>query len=426
MLRRARPLRRPGPDQAEPAGEVPPGRGVPAAPGHLDHRRARQGPPAPPTAEDPLRIVDLGCGNAYLTFAAQRFLTDVRGAAGARHRGRRASEQSRDHNARCRRARWASTPTSSSARSPAPTLDRRRPTWCSRCTPATPPPTTRWPGRSGGRRRLVLAAPCCHHDIAAQLRTAPHARAVRPADPARHPARALRRHPHRRAARLAAAAGQGYRVDVVQFVESQHTPRNTMLRAVRTGAPGPGRRRARGVRRARRHVGRARRRLAELLGPGAWLIELLRCLGGLAVVGALRHRAAPPPAPAATPTVVFRFQDPEIVESSGLVARRRPGRHRPTTPVTPAASSPSTPPPARPSASPSGPTGPTDVEALRPGRRAATCGSATSATTPARATRSRSRGCPSARATGPSTSETYRPGLPRRRAGRRDAARRTP
>lgn len=30
---------------------------------------------------------------------------------------------------------------------------------------------------------------------------------------------------------------QGYRVDVVQFVESQHTPRNTMLRAVRTGAP---------------------------------------------------------------------------------------------------------------------------------------------------------------------------------------------
>src|SRR3954467_9523743 len=28
-----------------------------------------------PTAEEPLRIVDLGCGNAYLTFAADRFLT---------------------------------------------------------------------------------------------------------------------------------------------------------------------------------------------------------------------------------------------------------------------------------------------------------------------------------------------------------------
>jgi hypothetical protein len=27
----------------------------------------------------------------------------------------------------------------------------------------------------------------------------------------------------------------GYRVDVVEFVESEHTPRNTLLRAVRTG-----------------------------------------------------------------------------------------------------------------------------------------------------------------------------------------------
>ena len=30
---------------------------------------------------------------------------------------------------------------------------------------------------------------------------------------------------------------QGYRVDVMQFVGSEHTPRNTMLRAVRTGSP---------------------------------------------------------------------------------------------------------------------------------------------------------------------------------------------
>ena len=29
----------------------------------------------------------------------------------------------------------------------------------------------------------------------------------------------------------------GYRVEVVEFVESKHTPRNTLLRAVRTGAP---------------------------------------------------------------------------------------------------------------------------------------------------------------------------------------------
>jgi hypothetical protein len=30
---------------------------------------------------------------------------------------------------------------------------------------------------------------------------------------------------------------QGYRVDVMQFVGSEHTPRNTLLRAVLTGKP---------------------------------------------------------------------------------------------------------------------------------------------------------------------------------------------
>jgi hypothetical protein len=32
----------------------------------------------------------------------------------------------------------------------------------------------------------------------------------------------------------------GYRVDVVEFVDSKHTPRNAMIRAVRTGSvPSP-------------------------------------------------------------------------------------------------------------------------------------------------------------------------------------------
>jgi hypothetical protein len=71
--------RTPREDEAEPAREVPPGRGVPAPARLLDHRRDGKGHLRRPTAEDPLRIVDLGCGNAYLTFAAQRYLTEVRG-----------------------------------------------------------------------------------------------------------------------------------------------------------------------------------------------------------------------------------------------------------------------------------------------------------------------------------------------------------
>ncbi len=88
----------------------------------------------------------------------------------------------------------------------------------------------------GWGAQVVLAAPCCHHDIAAQLRKAP--------TPA--PYSLLTRDGILRerladtltdGIRAALMRGEGYRVDVVQFVESRHTPRNTMLRAVRTGAP---------------------------------------------------------------------------------------------------------------------------------------------------------------------------------------------
>jgi Methyltransferase domain len=51
-----------------------------------------------PTPDDPLRIVDLGCGNAYLTFAAQRYLTSVR-ALPVRLIGVDVKSQSYEHNA---------------------------------------------------------------------------------------------------------------------------------------------------------------------------------------------------------------------------------------------------------------------------------------------------------------------------------------
>src|SRR6478672_774390 len=52
-----------------------------------------------PTEDEPLRVVDLGCGNAYLTFAAQRFLTSVRGLPVV-VTGVDVKEQSREHNSK--------------------------------------------------------------------------------------------------------------------------------------------------------------------------------------------------------------------------------------------------------------------------------------------------------------------------------------
>ncbi len=188
-----------------------------------------------PTAEDPWRVVDLGCGNAYLTFAAHAWLRE---RFPVRTTGVDVKEQSRRHNPEI----------AQSAR------DRRRGGLRGRrhrrrragraapdivlalhaCDTATDDALARavqW------EAPLVLAAPCCHHDISAQLRRTDAA----------HDQGALLRDGILRerladtltdALRASLMRAHGYRVEVVEFVDSEHTPRNTLLRAVRTGGAG--------------------------------------------------------------------------------------------------------------------------------------------------------------------------------------------
>jgi SAM-dependent methyltransferase len=193
-----------------------------------------------PTPDDPLRIVDLGCGNGYLTFAAHRFLTEQRGLP-VRLIGVDVKQQSADHNGRLA-ADLRQLVGHIDADFVVGTIDGA--TLPERdahpdvvlalhaCDTATDEALAR---AVGWQAPVVLAAPCCHHDIAAQLRAAP--------TPA--PYSSLTRHGilrERFADTLTDALREmllrlhGYRVDVMQFVESQHTPRNTLLRAVRTRA----------------------------------------------------------------------------------------------------------------------------------------------------------------------------------------------
>jgi SAM-dependent methyltransferase len=185
-----------------------------------------------PTASAPLRIADLGCGNAYLTLAAQRYLAEVRGIPVVMT-GVDVKEQSREHSSRVAaelglEATFLVGTIAEAVVDPVPEVVLA----LHACDTATDEALAR---AVGWRAPLVLAAPCCHHDVAAQLRR----------EPTPSPYAELTRHGILRerladtltdALRAGLMRLEGYRVDVVQFVESEHTPRNTMLRATRAGA----------------------------------------------------------------------------------------------------------------------------------------------------------------------------------------------
>jgi SAM-dependent methyltransferase len=190
----------------------------------------------------PLHVVDLGCGNAYLTFAAYRWLTSTRGLD-VRLVGVDVRDDQRERNTELaarlgwqERVSFQAGTIAGAKLSPPPDVVLA----LHACDTATDEALARaieW------RARWVLAAPCCHHDLAAQVRRAP----------APPPYQTLTRHGILRerfadvltdALRAALLRRHGYRVEVVEFIESKHTPRNLLLRAVHTGAaPTPAQRR---------------------------------------------------------------------------------------------------------------------------------------------------------------------------------------
>ena len=82
----------------------------------------------------------------------------------------------------------------------------------------------------------IVVAPCCHHELAAQIA------AAEPDALLRHGLLLGRQADLvTDALRAAALESVGYRVDVIEFVSAEHTAKNLLLRAVR--APSPGRER---------------------------------------------------------------------------------------------------------------------------------------------------------------------------------------
>ena len=183
-----------------------------------------------PSESNPLTIVDLGCGHAYLTFAAHQYLRsqgvavkvigiDVRGAARDRN-NEIARQLGIERTIEFRAEEIADTTLKSADISIA----------LHACDTATDDAIA-WAVNGGAK--LLLIAPCCHHDIQKQIDSAPE------------PWGALTKFGLMKerlgdlltdSLRAQLLRIVGYRVEVIEFVGGEHTPRNLMIRAIKTDA----------------------------------------------------------------------------------------------------------------------------------------------------------------------------------------------
>lgn len=185
---------------------------------------------AKPTAASPLSIVDLGCGHAYLTFAAHQYLMaqgipvkvvgiDIRESA--RVRNNQIAEKlgiSKSINF------FAEEISQTTLKSADVVIALHA------CDTATDDAIA-WAVSADAK--LALIAPCCHHDIQAQMNEIPE------------PWQIISRNGIMKerlgdlitdALRMQIMKLLGYRVEAIEFIGGEHTPRNLMIRAVKTGA----------------------------------------------------------------------------------------------------------------------------------------------------------------------------------------------
>jgi SAM-dependent methyltransferase len=196
----------------------------------------------------PLRVVDLGCGNAYLTMAAHRYLVaevdpgtltvgvDIRPEMAARNT--EIAEQLGLGGLTFAASSIEDAPAALGTEAAGQPVDIALALHaCDTATDDALALAVRW-GSQG-----ILAAPCCHHDVQRQLDEArgqlPFAGLTRHAILRERFADVLTDTVRADLLRLL-----GYKVDVVEFIDSRHTPRNALIRAVRTQAPPTARRAA--------------------------------------------------------------------------------------------------------------------------------------------------------------------------------------
>ena len=185
---------------------------------------------AQPTAASPLSIVDLGCGHAYLTFAAHQYLMEQ--GIPVKVIGIDVRESARVRNNQIAEKLGISKSITFFAEEISQTTLKSADVVIAlhACDTATDDAIA-W--AVSAEAKLALIAPCCHHDIQAQMNEIPE------------PWQIISRNGIMKerlgdlitdALRMQIMKLLGYRVEAIEFIGGEHTPRNLMIRAVKTGA----------------------------------------------------------------------------------------------------------------------------------------------------------------------------------------------
>jgi SAM-dependent methyltransferase len=178
-----------------------------------------------------LRVIDLGCGHAYLTLAAHKYLSKQ--GYQVKTLGIDERQESRERNIalveKLKLSKDISFQATKIAQLELAKVDIAIALHA--CDTASDDAIS-WAVKSGVE--MILVAPCCHHDIQRQMKHSPA------------PWNIATKHGiiNQRVGdiltdsiRAAVLKILGYRTDIIEFVAGEHTPRNLMIRAFKTGAP---------------------------------------------------------------------------------------------------------------------------------------------------------------------------------------------
>ena len=185
--------------------------------------------------EPPQYLVDLGCGNAYLTFALYHYWRNLAGAPIEIHGVDAREEPVRKNTQKASELGWhhmrfdvAKIAAFVPSRPPDVVLSLHA---CDTATDEAISQAIHWDSR------FIFCVPCCHHDLQVQLA---HQRRNGPLAAVHRDGILFELLGDVMTDTLRATILRimGYHTDVVQFVTPEHTAKNLMIRAARTGTEG--------------------------------------------------------------------------------------------------------------------------------------------------------------------------------------------